>query len=151
MAPTESCSHKEALPTDCLNISCEVTPCGLWRRMSSLDRCPCLVITGLHLLPEVCGSSSIATFAASPPSSCNEAGKSARDDVCTPTARWKRTKGSKSDGNGWSRREGVNVSLDVIYLQPSCQTTCFIYIPSKPSIPKSPKKIRMVMRWKKTQ
>lgn len=47
--------------------------------MSRLERCPCLVITGLHLLPTACSSSSITAFAASPPSSRNEAGKSARD------------------------------------------------------------------------
>lgn len=68
MAPTESCSHKEVLPTDCLNISREVTQRGLWRVTSRLQRCPCLVITGLYLLPRACSSSSIGAFAASPPS-----------------------------------------------------------------------------------
>lgn len=83
--------------------------------MSRLQRCPFLVITEMHLLPTACGSSSIAAFAASPLSSCNEAGKSAREgrnDAPAPTARWKRTRGSNSDGETAGGEE-ANVSLYV--------------------------------------
>lgn len=42
---------KRPLPTNSLNINCEIARCGLWRVMSELDCGPFLIITALHLLP----------------------------------------------------------------------------------------------------
>lgn len=94
------------------------------RSVGSEELCPgsnavrFLVITEMHLLPTACGSSSIAASAASPLLSHNEAGKSARDgrnDAYAPTAQWKRTRGSNSDGK-MPGGEEVNVGLCVTYM-----------------------------------
>lgn len=50
---------KRVVPTNSLNINCDVTLCERWRFMSGLDCCPFLIITVLHLLPTERGSSSI--------------------------------------------------------------------------------------------
>lgn len=137
MAPTASCSHKEALPTDGLNISWEVTQCGLWRVMSRLERCPCLVITGLHLLPTACSSSSITAFAASPPSSRNEAGKSARDgrDDClhanSPLEENKGVKIWREQTVVLRRRSHCQPDVSMQPWEPSCQTTYSIFVRSE--------------------
>lgn len=118
-------------------------------RGRELPGCTCCPQRAAHL------PSSIAAFAASPPSSRNDAGKSTRDgraDVCTKQPVRREQKGPNLTGadGGLAEKELMSFTLRSFHRGFSWQPAYFIFIRSNPSISKqkSPKQSQMAMGWK---